>query len=101
MCLSSRRGKLAQNQKLKGRRNLDTSSEGLHNPTKLFKKKKKNLTRKGMSFLTFPFNTNYDEYVRNFLDVMRRHAKNDNLCLKEFSKSFTDIVHPWYTIFAT
>ena len=26
--------------KLKGRRNLDTSSEGLHNPTKLFKKKK-------------------------------------------------------------
>jgi hypothetical protein len=98
MCHVSRHGRLAQNQKLKGRRNPDTSSEGLHTPTK---KKKKNLTQKGMPLLTFPFNTKYDEHVRKFLDVMRLHAENDNICLGEFSKSFTDMAYPWYTIFAT
>jgi hypothetical protein len=50
-----------------------------------------------MSLLTFPFNTNYDEHVRNFLDVMRLHAENDNLCLGEFSKSLTDMAYLWYT----
>ena len=97
MCHVSRHGRLAQNQKLKGRRNPDTSSEGLHTPTKLFKKKKKTLNRNGMSLLTFPCNINYDEHVRNFLDVMRLHAENDNLCLGEFSKSLTDMAYLWYT----
>ena len=84
--------------KLKGRRNLDTSSQGLHTPPNY---SKKNLTRKGMPLLTFPFNTNYNDHVRNFLDVMRLHAENDNLCLREFFKSLTDMAHPWYNIFTT
>ena len=70
-------------------------------PHQVIQKKKKNLTRKGMPLLTFPFNTKYDKHVRNFLDVKRLHAENDNLCLGEFSKSLTNMAYPWYTIFAT
>ena len=61
------------------------------------KKKKKTLNRNGMSLLTFPCNINYDEHVRNFLDVMRLHVENNNLCLGQFSKSLIDMAYLWYT----
>ena len=37
------------------------------------------------------------EHVSKFLDTMGQHAGNEELCLREFSKSLTDRAYTWYT----
>ena len=40
---------------------------------------------------------NVIEHVNKFLDTMGQHAGNEELCLREFSKSLTDRSYTWYT----
>ena len=51
-----------------------------------------------------PIFVNYDgrkgnaiEHVNKFLDTVGQHAGNEELCLREFSKSLTDRAYTWYT----
>ena len=37
------------------------------------------------------------EHVSKFLDAMGQYAGNEELCLREFSKSLTDRPYTWYT----
>ena len=37
------------------------------------------------------------EHVSKFLDAMGQYAGNEELCLREFSKSLTDWASTWYT----
>ena len=40
---------------------------------------------------------NVIEHVNKFLDTMGQHAGNEELCLRECSKSLTDRAYTWYT----
>ncbi|CAL8993383.1 unnamed protein product [Prunus brigantina] len=40
------------------------------------------------------------EHVNRFIDALGQHAGDQNLCLREFSKSLTDRAYTWYTTLA-